>query len=82
MKTSNPEKLDHTLARSIELHTAVSDLVNEFKLCPELRYVIAFHSGLLPMEHATAASKTQVEKLSSFRAQPNTVYISDASNEQ
>lgn len=55
MKTFNPEKLDHALSRSVDLHAAVNDLVDEFEPYSELRYELAFQSGLLSLEHATAA---------------------------
>jgi hypothetical protein len=55
MKHITPEKLDHTLARSIDLHAAVDDLVESFEPYPGMRFELAFQSGLLSMEHATAA---------------------------
>lgn len=49
------EKLERTLERSISLHQAVFSLVDNLEPYPELRFELAFQSGLLSMEHATAA---------------------------
>lgn len=55
MKSITTDKLAHTLARSIDLHQTVNDLVDSFEPYSELRFELAFQSGLLSMEHATAA---------------------------
>lgn len=51
----NDELLQTTLERSLELHQAVHDLVDDLEPYPELRFELAFQSGLLSLEHATAA---------------------------
>lgn len=51
----NDEQLQTTLERSLELHQTVHDLVDDLEPYPELRFELAFQSGLLSMEHATAA---------------------------
>jgi hypothetical protein len=55
MRTISPEKLAHTLDRSIALHQAVTELVDPFEPYPELHFELAFQSALLSMEHASAA---------------------------
>lgn len=55
MKLFSEAQLEHVLAQSIELHQAVHDLVDDFEPYDELRFELAFQSGLLSMEHATAA---------------------------
>lgn len=55
MNHFSEEQLEHALARSIALHQAVHDLVDAFEPDTELRFELAFQSGLLSMEHATAA---------------------------
>lgn len=55
MKPLTEEQLERVLARSIDLHQAVHDLVEDFEPYPGLRFELAFQSGLLSMEHATAA---------------------------
>ena len=51
----NDEQLQTTLERSLELHQTVHDLVDDLEPYPEMRFELAFQSGLLSMEHATAA---------------------------
>lgn len=55
MKQTTEELLSKTLGRSIELHQSAHSLIDAFEPYPELRFEIAFQSGLLSMEHATAA---------------------------
>lgn len=55
MKHISEDRLEQTLGRSLELHQAVHDLVSDFEPYPEMRFELAFQSGLLSMEHATAA---------------------------
>lgn len=55
MKHITEDQLEHALARSIDLHQAVHDLVDDFEPYPEMRFELAFQSGLLSMEHAAAA---------------------------
>lgn len=55
MKHITPDKLEHTLARSLALHEAVQELTECFEPYPELHFELAFQSALLSMEHATAA---------------------------
>lgn len=55
MKNNIPDTLARTLARTVDLHQAAHELVDGFEPYPELRFELAFQSGLLSMEHATAA---------------------------
>lgn len=55
MKHITPDKLEHTLARSLALHEAVQELTECFEPYPELHFELAFQSALLSMEHAMAA---------------------------
>jgi hypothetical protein len=55
VKHVTPDRLAHTLARSIALHEAVLELTESFEPYPELHFELAFQSALLSMEHATAA---------------------------
>lgn len=49
------EKLNKLLARTAEFHTAVQRHVQSLLPAPEQRFVIAFQSGLLSLEHAVSA---------------------------
>lgn len=55
LKNITPDELSNALARSIDLHQAVHDLVDSLEPYPELRFELAFQSGLLSMEHSNAA---------------------------
>lgn len=49
------EKLQKLLARTAEFHTVVEHHVQSLLPNPEQRFVIAFQSGLLSLEHAVSA---------------------------
>ncbi len=55
MKHVTLDELAHTLDRSIELHEAVLELTESFEPFPGVHFELAFQSGLLSMEHATAS---------------------------
>jgi hypothetical protein len=55
MNQTTEDALSITLEKSIELHQSAHGLIDAFEPYPDLRYELAFHSGLLSMEHATAA---------------------------
>lgn len=54
-KLATAEELDHFLGRTTDFHTAVMAHLEALAPYQEQRFIVAFQSGLLAVEHATGA---------------------------
>lgn len=60
-KLVTADELDHLLERTTDFHSAVMVHLNELAPYENQRYVVAFQSGLLAVEHATSALLLNLE---------------------